>query len=157
MRHALILGLLCCSGIGFTQTVCLGNTAECREAQRQLCGNEKAEANIATNGAKSLRGDVRDPSGATFPSGYVVQLRDAATGQVLKSSVLDSAGRFSFTDIPTARLRLIVVRVAGRKIVRPPLFDQPSGLACESSQGCELKVVLKVHGTDDPLDYCPPR
>jgi hypothetical protein len=154
---ALIFGLLCCSGTGLTQTVCLGTPAGCREAQKQLCTNEKAETNIAIGGAKSLHGDVRDQTGATFPAGYVVQLRDAATGQVLQSSVLDSAGRFSFADLPTARLRLIVVRLMGEKVVRPPLFDQPSSLACQGSQDCVLKIVLKGHGTDDPLDNCPPK
>jgi hypothetical protein len=157
VRRILILGLLCCNGVGLSQTVCLGNSEQCREAQKRLCANEKAEANLVTSGAKVVGGDVRDPSGATFPAGYIVQLRDSTTGQVLRFAVLDSAGRFSFTDVPSVRIRLLVVRLVEGKIVRPPLFNQPSGLACESLQNCDLKIVLKVHGTDDPLDYCPPK
>ena len=157
MKRLLILGLLCYCGIGLSQTVCMGNDEQCREAQKQLCANEKAESNFVTSGATSVRGEVRDQTGAPFTAGYVVQLRNATTGQVLQSSMLDSAGRFSFADVPTVRLRLIVVRLVGGKIVRPPLFDQPSQLTCESSQSCDLKIVLKVHGTDNPIDYCPPK
>ena len=54
-------------------------------------------AQIATT---SLRGVVKDPSGAVVPNAKIT-LTNAATGQIL-SATSNAAGEYSFTQIPPA-------------------------------------------------------
>jgi hypothetical protein len=124
-----ILGLLCSSGIAFSQVVCTGTPKQCEEAQKETCFREKAEANLDLAGAKHLQGVIKDLAWRWSESGnYEIQLRDAASGKVLQRRSLDSEGRFTFTNLNGGTLRLIVVRlVAG--VAQRPGFDQPSKTA----------------------------
>ena len=116
-----ILGLLCSGGLAFSQVVCVGTPKQCQETQKKVCSSEKAEANLDLAGAKRVQGVIKDATDAPFSfSGghFQVQLRDVASSEVLQQTALDSEGRFTFTNLHSESLRLIVVRlVAGADIV----------------------------------------
>jgi hypothetical protein len=156
-RFFLASGLFCFSGIASSQVVCVGTAEQCRESQKKICATEKAEANLDLAGAKHLQGVIKDLAWRWSSSGnYEIQLRDAASGQVLQRTSLDSGGRFTFTNLNGGTLRLIVVHlVAG--VAQRPGFDQPSKLRCENTEDCKLSIVLKVGPSDQPVDSCPPK
>ncbi|HEY1994848.1 MAG TPA: hypothetical protein VGG81_10630 [Edaphobacter sp.] len=156
-RFFLASGLFCISSIAFSQVVCVGTAEQCRESQKTICANEKAEANLDLAGAKHLQGVIKDPTGPLSSSGnYEVQLRDAASGRALQRTSLDSGGRFTFTNLNGGKFRLIVVRlVAG--VAQRTGFDQPSKLRCENAEDCKLFIVLRLGTTDQPVDLCPPK
>jgi hypothetical protein len=152
-----ILGLLCSSGIAFSQVVCTGTPKQCEEAHKETCYREKAEANLDLAGATHLQGVVRDQTGQWGIGGnYQVQLRNAASGQVLQHTSLDSEGRFALTNLSGGTFRLIVVRlVAG--VAQRTGFEQPTKLRCENTEDCRLSVLLKLGPSDQPVDSCPPK
>jgi hypothetical protein len=152
----LALGLIFSNGIVFSQVVCTGTEKQCRELQKKICSSEKAEANLDLAGAQHLQGTIRDQTGTPFNSGYYVQLRDAATGQIIRQTTMDSEGRFSFANLNGGMLRLIVVRLVA-DVVQRTGFDQPAKLRCENTEDCKLSIVLRVRPTDQPVDLCPPK
>jgi hypothetical protein len=156
-RFFLASGLFCFSSIAFSQVVCVGTAEQCRESQKKICANEKAEANLDLAGAKHLQGVIEDLTGPLNSSGnYEVQLRDAASGRVLQRTSLDSGGRFTFANLNGGTFRLIVVRlVAG--VPQRTGFDQPSKLQCENTEDCRLSIVLRIGPSDQPVDLCPPK
>jgi hypothetical protein len=156
-RFLFTLGFLCSSGIVFSQIVCVGTGNEhCQETLKKICPSEKAEANLNLAGAQHFQGTIRAQTGAPFKLGYDVELRNAATGQTIQQSSLDSEGRFSFTNLNGGTFRLIVVRlVAG--VAQRTGFEQPEKLRCEDAQDCKLSIVLRLRPTDQPVDMCPPK
>ena len=158
-RFFLSSGLFCLSSIAFSQVVCVGTAEQCRESQKKICANEKAEANLDLAGAERVQGVIKDPTGAPFGfsgGNFQVQLRNVSNGQVLHQTSLDSEGNFTFTNLHGEILRLIVVRlVAG--VAQRTGFDQPINLRCENSEDCRLSIVLRVRATDQPVDLCPPK
>jgi hypothetical protein len=136
----LAFGLFCLGSIAFAQVVCVGTAEQCKESQKKICANEKAEANLDLAGAQHLRGTIKDQTGAPFSSSggnFQVQLRDTATGQVLQYTSLDSNGRFTFTNLHSGLLRLIVVRLVSGVAQRTG-FDQPAKMRCENAEDCKL-------------------
>jgi hypothetical protein len=157
-RFFLASGLFCFSSIAFSQVVCVGTAEQCRESQKKICANEKAEANLDLAGAKHLQGVVKDQTGPPFNSSgnYEVQLRDATSGRVLQRTSLEFEGRFTFANLNGGTFRLIVVRlVAG--VAQRTGFDQPSKLQCENTEDCKLSIVLRIGPSDQPVDSCPPK
>lgn len=149
--------LLFGSSFCFCQTVCIGTTQQCIEAQNNLCASERASANLKLVKTAIVRGVISDKSGAAFTSPYQLQLRDLKTGAVLQSAILNSNGRFRFNQLDQGEYRLILVKVNGNTVSRADLFNQPAGLQCNDRDICDLQIVLGLHGTDDPIDLCPPK
>jgi hypothetical protein len=158
-RFFLASGLFCFSSIAFSQVVCIGTAQQCRESQKKICANEKAEANLDLVGAQRLQGVIKDATGAPFSvsgGNFQVQLRNVSNGQVLQQTSLDSEGRFTFTNLHGENFRLIVVRLVAGAAQRTG-FDQPTNLRCENAEDCRLSIVLRVRPTDQPVDLCPPK
>jgi hypothetical protein len=139
---------------GFAQTVCVGSASECREQQRRLCLDEKAEPNLSLSVPGSLEGVIRDQSGAVLSDEFFVVVRNANGVELAETQLHE--GKFEFSDLKQGKFRLIIVRLEAGAKVRPYLFDQPAAFSCGGSNICKLDLVLKVHGTDNPVDFCPP-
>jgi hypothetical protein len=43
------------------------------------------------------------------------------------------------------------------KFARLPLADQPTQMACKEEKECHIVATIRFHGTDNPIDLCPPR
>jgi hypothetical protein len=153
LAMALLSSIACSS---FSQTVCIAGNKACVEAQKKACASERAEANLDMVVPSAVQGVAKDPSGA-FLKGYLVQVRDVASGTTLQSAAIDANGQFNIAHLAQGKYRFIIVTLSNGKIVRPPLFDQPSALRCDGSEMCNLNIVLKLHGTDNPVDFCPPK
>jgi hypothetical protein len=153
----LVFGLLCSSGMAFAQYVCAGTVQQCVEAQKKLCAGERVSANLKLGKAAQVRGVVSDKSGEAFASPFQLQLRDVKTGAILQNAVLNKDGRFSLNRLNQGEYRLILVKVNGNTASRPDLFDQPVGLQCDDRDICDLQIVLDLHATDNPIDFCPPK
>ncbi|MGB0123576.1 MAG: carboxypeptidase-like regulatory domain-containing protein [Silvibacterium sp.] len=156
MKKTLLVGMLGSSSFLFAQTICLGTVQQCKEAQRQLCASEPAPANLELSEDKSVQGTVSDESGARLKD-VEVQLQVPKTGTVLQSlSTRD--GTFDMGIVKAGSYRLIFVKQGKQGIERLPLTDQPKSLVCDGGTAvCELAVVLTIHGTDNPIDFCPPK
>jgi hypothetical protein len=139
----------------YAQTVFVGTPSESREALQELCLHEKAEPNLSLSSPTSLEGVIRDQAGAVLAGEFFVVLRN--TDGVERGATQLRVGKFSFSGLKQGKYRLIVVRLKAGKWTRPYLFDQPGSSSCASSGICKLDLVLKLHGTDDPIDFCPPK
>src|SRR5258708_4277756 len=143
----LVIGsaLLWSSGVAFAQIVCVGTPKQCEEAQKETCSREKAEANLDLAGARHLQGVIKDLAWRPLSSSgnFEIQLRDAASSQVLQRTSLDSGGRFTFTNLNGGTFRLIVVRLIAGGAQRIG-FDQPSKLRCEKGEQCTLLSSLRL-------------
>jgi hypothetical protein len=157
VKRLLALALLsstACSS--FSQTVCIAGNKACAEAQKKACASERAEANLDVVVPSAVQGVAKDPSGA-FLKDYLVQVRDVASGTTLQSAAIGANGQFKIAHLSQGKYRFIIVTLSNGTIVRPPLFDQPVALRCDGSEMCNLDIVLKLHGTDNPVDFCPPK
>jgi hypothetical protein len=149
-----LLSTTACSS--FSQTVCISGNKACVEAQKKACASESVEANLDVVSPSAVQGIAKDPSGA-FLNGFMVQIRDVRSGATLQSATIDANGQFQIAHLAQGKYRFIIVTLSNGKIVRPPLFDQPVALRCDGSEICNLNIVLKLHGTDNPVDFCPPK
>lgn len=157
MNQLLLIALLGSSGLLFSQAICTGTAEECREAQKHLCTNEPAPANLELTAEKLISGTVFDASGAPLSGEYQAELRTIRTRLTLQTAKMVD-GAFSFERVQPGSYRLIVVWMRPKGRSRPPLMDQPSSLACDGSDlGCRLSIRLKIHGADNPMDFCPPK
>lgn len=100
-----------------------------------------AGTSIAQIATTSLRGVVKDPSGAVVP-GAKVTLVNPANGQTL-SATSSAAGEYAFTQIPPAHYT-IVVSAAGfgdQKKTAELIVDQPATIDFEMSVQATAQVV----------------
>lgn len=144
-----------CAGTLEAQTVCDASDAQCRKMQAELCAMPE-RTNLEAKGVRSIAGSFKDVTGATFPAGYVAQLRNAETGTLLRSSTLDRSGRFMFTVVPARANRLILVRMVDGAATRFG-FWQADSLRCIGVRLCDLVVILQAAPTDLPINLCPPK
>jgi hypothetical protein len=152
MKTLLLIAFLGSSGLLFSQNVGISP-----EASRRLCADEKAPANLRLPDAKLVGGTVIDQTGAKFEAGVAVQLRSPKTGAVLQSASVEN-GDFHLGQAQPGSYRLIVVKTEGSEIKRLVGFDQPQSLVCEATgPTCKLSVMPTVHGSDNLIDYCPPK
>jgi len=119
---------------------------------KKTCAEERA-SNIDLTGVRQLQGIYKDQSGASFTANYVVEIRDPATGHVLRNSPLDTKGHFSFEGLTYDRINLILVLMDQGKSKRTG-FETPSNLQCNKSENCKLEIVLKAGSTDQAKDLC---
>ena len=146
------------------QTLCLGKSGkpctpeEARHVQEQRCKDEVSSPNLSIASSVRLTGVLLDPTGApiTFEK-TMVQLKDPRSNAALRSVPLDSEGRFDLGAVPAGEFRLIAVMLKNGKPARLPLADQPKALSCSKADQCRLEITIHFHGTDDPVDLCPPK
>jgi hypothetical protein len=102
-------------------------------------------------------GRVIDQSGAAFERDVAVQLRSPKSGEVLQTATVIDGG-FNLGEVQTGSYRLIVVKTGASDPERLKPFDQPQSLTCQNAGSqCKLEVMPKVHGTDNLIDFCPPK
>ena len=167
------LGLIVQRGLAFAilvtapslaQTLCVGTPAECREAQEQLCRKEPAPPNLLVAKPARVRGVLLDETGAVVDfdksvpeSITLIQIRNPGIGEVLFSVPLREDGRFEFESVPAGEFRLIAVWFKDGEFRRLPLAEQPKVMTCSEAAECTVSAVIHFHGTDNPIDSCPPR
>lgn len=157
MKRLLLIVILGSSSFLFGQTVCTGTTQECIEAQQKLCASEPAPVNFELSKDRIVTGVIKDQTGAKFDGPIGVQLRVPERGTILRSVVARQA-KFSLGQVKAGSYRLIVVKLGKRGVERLVMFDQPKSLICANDSGiCSLSIVPSVHGSDNPIDYCPPK
>ncbi len=128
------------------------------ETEMQYCANEKVLPNLSIAKPVKLSGILLDPTGAPITyKDTLVQIRSPQTGTVLFSALLDGKGQFDLGTVSAGEFRFIAVMIKDRRFNRLPLTDQPTALSCNNETACNLKIVIHFHGTDNPIDSCPPR
>ena len=157
MKKMLVVAMLGSSSFLFSQTVCIATSQQqCIELQKQKCASESAHANFELPEDRVVKGTVADITGASF-LGVEVELRMPKTGVVLQS-VTAKDGTFNLGTVKTGSYRLIFANKGKRGIERLRGWNQPKSLVCaDSSSICRLQVILTFHGSDDTIDFCPPK
>jgi len=122
------------------------------------CKGERVTRNLTVAGPVKLTGSLFDGTGAPIRYNQtIIQVRKLQKNKVLSSAVLDQQGRFDLGTVPAGEYRLIAFRMEGKKVSRLPTFDQPKPVSCSSEHECKLEIVLAMHGTDQPFEFCPPK
>ena len=100
-----------------------------------------AATSIAQIASTSLRGVVKDPSGAVVP-GAKITLTNGATGQVL-SATSNAAGEYSFTQLPPAGYTIDVTATgfAEQKKAAELIVDQPATIDFVMTVKLQAEVV----------------
>lgn len=164
------LGIAFCLPFSLSgQSVCMKNGQLCsleesKEAQDRICDAEAAPANLTIAEPVELSGVLLDESGAPvvferlIPGHHtIVQIRNPQDGKILLSAQLNQEGRFEFDQVPAGAYRLVAVSEKLGGFRRLPLSDQPRPMSCSVAGECHVEAVIRYHGTDDPIDLCPPR
>jgi hypothetical protein len=154
-----VLSALTATEKSTAQTVCIGSDKECKEEQERLCREEPAPANLIVSKQQRIRGVLLDESGAVFVfENTFVQLRDAKTRQVLRQVLANPKGEFELGVVTGGSYRLVAVhRRRDGVLTRLPLTEQPGLMTCSGDEDCKITAVQKIHGTDNPIDSCPPK
>lgn len=153
----LAAGCLFVAAMAPGQTICIGTTEQCRQAQIRLCADEDAPPNLTVRRDAEIKGIVLDQTGAPFGSGIAVQLRKPSMETVIRWAVPSSNGRFTLGPVAAGAYRVIVVGLRKGRAERLAGFTQPTKLQCIGRKSCNIKVVPLVHGSDNPIDSCGPR
>ncbi len=156
-KKLLLIALFASGGSLFSQTVCTGTVEQCKEAQKKLCADEKTPANLSLVAKHQISGAVFDMSGTPLSGDYQAELRSGKSGRLAAISKL-TEGSFHLGVVQPGSYRLIIVRLTSAGRERPPLMDQPKSLTCTGvGLECTLSITLSLHGTDNPIDICPPK
>jgi hypothetical protein len=150
-----------------SQAFCIGEHGKpCtdKEFDDMFCKPEKAPANLFLAHPARLIGTLFDPSGAPLSFDAIrpefrsiVQIKDAKSGQILFAVPLRSNGVFEFESVPAGNFRLIVVWMKDGNFRRLPLADQPEAIHCTDATECKVSTIIWFHGTDNLVDFCPPK
>jgi len=153
LRICCLLAILILPTYHFGQIVCVP-AGGCGGS----CEDEKVVPNLTISRPVKLTGVLHDRSGAPIRfSGATIEVRDESGKKVLSSALLDAKGRFDLGKVPKGEFRLVAFRIRDNKVSRLPLFDQPKRQSCSGENDCYLEIVLDMHGTDEFLDFCPPK
>jgi len=140
---------------------CNESATECAERHDELCKRlENTTANLVVPKKTRVLGLLIDPTGAPFEhpkKGLTIQLRDPKTARVIASSPVSQMGTFELGTVGQGTYRLIAVLFTDGKATRYKGWTQPRGLACGDGDECTLAMLLRAGGTDNPIDFCPPR
>jgi hypothetical protein len=150
-----------------SQWVCIrkdGKACTAHDVDEMVCKPEPAPANLSVAHQVRLTGTLLDPTGspidfdAVVPDHHtIVQIRDVNSGQVLFAVPLRANGGFEFEFVPAGEYRLIAVWMKDGRLRRLPLADQPKEIRCSDTKECRISAVITFHGTDNPIDSCPPK
>ena len=150
-----------------SQWICVGKDGKpCtdKEVDEMVCQPEKAPANLFVSHQVRLIGTLLDPTGAPINfdavrpgNRSIVQIKDLKSAQILFAVPLRSNGEFEFESVPAGDFRLIVVWMKDGKFSRLPLADQPKALFCSDAKECRVSTTITFHGSDNPVDWCPPK
>jgi hypothetical protein len=161
------VAILAIPSILYSQWICIGKDGKpCtdKDVDEMVCLPEKAPANLTLAHDVRLQGTLLDSTGAAVDfdkvisdSHTVVQLRNPKTGETLFDVPLRANGGFEFEVVPAGTYRLIAVWMKNGKLRRLPLADQPSEMSCTADKECRITAVISFHGTDNPVDSCPPK
>ncbi len=155
---ALLAGLG--SSISFSQTICISPDGKpCPpDPNMRWCDDEKVLPNLSITKPVKLIGVLFDSTGApiTFEKTFI-QIRDSQSKTVLLSTQLDEKGRFDLGTVPAGKYRFLEVRLKDGKLQRLPTADQPKNLFCSGDKECNLKIMIHFHGSDNPIEFCPPK
>jgi len=122
------------------------------------CADEKVLPNLSVAKPVKLSGVLLDETGAPIIYDRTfVQIKDLKTEKVLFTTELDGEGQFDLGAMPAGKFRFLVVWLKDGRIRRLPIADQPNDLFCSAENVCYLKIVIHFHGTDKPIDCCPPK
>ena len=151
-------------------TVCLGQLVEvpcngsasgCASRREEFCKkSESVAANLSVPKKTKIWGLLIDPSGAPFAhpeNGLTVELRAPQNREVVSSSRVSEMGTFDLGAVAPGTYRLIAVLIIDVKQTRYRGWVQSHSLACGESDECTLAVLLRPSGTDNPIDFCPPK
>jgi len=163
-----LLTIICCQFVlpilGFGQVVevpCKGSVSECAHRHEEVCKKgENTAANLIVPKKTKVWGLLIDPSGVPFEhtrNGLTIQLGDPKTSQVIASSQVSEMGTFELGEVVPGKYRLIAVLIVDGKTTRFHGWAQPNSLACGDSDECTLAMLLRPSGTDNPIDFCPPK
>jgi hypothetical protein len=151
----------------FPQWVCAGKGGKpCTNAEinEMVCKPEKAPVNLIIDYPVKLSGIFIDQSGAPIDFDEIdpkyqtiVQIKSQDTEQILFAVPLRTDGRFEFERVPSGAYRLILVRVREGKFFRLPTADQPNLMHCSDKDDCTVHQTITFHGSDNPVDWCPPK
>ena len=151
---------IACSG-QLVEVPCKGTVAECSAKFEEFCASsESTAANLTVPTKTKIWGVLIDPTGAVFANpepGLAVELRDPKTARVLVSSHVSAMGTFDIGAVSPGSYRLIAILIIDGKATRYRGWDQPKGLACGVADNCTIAALLRPHGTDDRIDFCPPK
>jgi hypothetical protein len=140
---------------------CKGSASECAQKFNQRCDTaEPAVANLIVPHGTKIWGVLIDPTGAVFAHpepGLTVELRDPRTSKALASSKVSDMGTFDVGKVASGAYRLIVTLHVNGNTKRFPGWSQPEELACGDGNECTLAMLLRPTGTDNPIDFCPPK
>ena len=161
------VAFLAIPSILYSQWICIGKDGKpCtdKDVDAMVCQPEKAPANLTVAHDVRLQGTLLDSIGAAvdfdkvIPDSHtIVQLRNPKTRETLFAVPLSANGVFEFEVVPAGTYRLIVVWMKNGKLLRLPLADQPSEMSCTADKECRVTAVIGFHGTDNPIDSCPPK
>jgi hypothetical protein len=156
---------------GHAQTNCISEAehrpctkSESKQLQDHICREEPAPTNLFVAHPVRFTGTFYDQTGAPIDfdsleagSHTIVQIRRRTSGEVLFAVPLHSNGEFDFESVPEGEYRLILVWLKNGKFRRLPLADQPKEIRCQDLNECRIRSTITFHGTDDPIDFCPPK
>jgi len=148
------------SFVSFSQTICLGSDGKpCPpDTNMRWCEDEKVLPNLSIAKPVMLSGILLDESGAPIVfDKTLVQIKDQKTNKVLLSASLDERGHFNLGPVPAGEFRFIAIWLKDGKLQRLPTTDQPKDLFCSVDKECNLTIVIHFHGSDNPIDFCPPK
>lgn len=150
-----------------SQAICVGkNGKPCTDAEfkENVCNREKAPTNLFVGHRVRLSGTFSDPTGAPIAFDKlkpdyqtIVQIKSSVSGQILFAVPLSANGAFEFESVPAENYRLILVWMKDGVFHRLPLADQPKEIRCSDADECKSSSVITFHGTDNLVDFCPPK
>ena len=155
----------------YAQTVCMNaaehrpcTEVEAKEMQDKICHDESAPANLFVAHPVLLTGRFLDPSGAPInfdaikhSHQTIVQIKHPVSAVILFAVPLRPSGEFEFESVREGNYRLILVWMKDGGFKRLPLSDQPKEIRCSDLRECRISSVITFHGSDNPIDSCPPK
>jgi len=115
------------------------------------CSSEVLLPNLVLQTPTVITGEVRDETGAPFKNSEVVlrKVSDSPLQPGQLDAKTDAHGSFTFDEAEPGKYRLLASPNRA--------FGQPEKLDCYEKRDCNLEIILKANGTDQPYAGCPVR
>lgn len=116
-----------------------------------ICSSEALLPNLILRTPTTINGRVKDKTGAPIKNSEIILRKTSAIP--LQPSYLfaktDADGTFSFDEAEQGEYRLLASPSRA--------FAQPAKLDCYERRDCNLEIILKANGSDQPYASCPVR